>query len=232
MVHSNKTLTSNSDFRGEIMNYKHIDMASYNRLSHFEYFKSLAQPYVGVTVNVNITKLIATIRENKFPFFLTICYCVSQAANGVSEFKQRIVEDKIIEFNNCQTSHTVSLDDGTYTYCNLDFTPDFAAFLSYAVEEQEKAKTIRSIDEEVEGTLNKLFISTLPWFSFTSMINPTPVPADSNPRITWGKYFEQNKELLLPLSVLANHALVDGAHIAAFYTLLDEEIEKLVQNYQ
>ena len=205
------------------MNFKYLDMASYNRLSHFEYFKSLAQPYVGVTVNVNITRLLATIKENKLPFFLTICYCVSQAANGVSEF---------IEFDNCQTSHTVSLDDGTYTYCNLDYTPDFAAFLSYAVEEQEKAKTIRSIDEEAEDTLNKLFISTLPWFSFTSMINPTPVPADSNPRITWGKYFEQNNELLLPLSILANHALVDGAHIAAFYTLLDEAIEKLVQNYQ
>ena len=138
------------------MNFKYLDMASYNRLSHFEYFKSLAQPYVGVTVNVNITQLLATIKENKLPFFLTICYCVSQAANGVSEFKQRIV----------------------------DYTPDFAAFLSYAVEEQEKAKTIRSIDEEAEDTLNKLFISTLPWFSFTSMINPTPVPADSNPRIT------------------------------------------------
>lgn len=144
------------------MNFKYLDMASYNRLSHFEYFKSLAQPYVGVTVNVNITQLLATIKENKLPFFLTICYCVSQAANGVSEFKQRIVEDKIIEFDNCQTSHTVSLDDGTYTYCNLDYTPDFAAFLSYAVEEQEKAKTIRSIDEEAEDTLNKLFISTLP----------------------------------------------------------------------
>ena len=100
------------------------------------------------------------------------------------------------------------------------------------MEEQEKAKAIPSIEEEPKGTLNKLFISTLPWFSFTSMINPTPVPADSNPRITWGKYFVQNEELLLPLSVLANHALVDGAHIAAFYTLLDEEIEKLVQNYQ
>lgn len=32
------------------MNFKYLDMASYNRLSHFEYFKSLAQPYVGVTV--------------------------------------------------------------------------------------------------------------------------------------------------------------------------------------
>ncbi|MEG9209320.1 hypothetical protein V6B05_07290 [Lactococcus garvieae] len=42
----------------------------------------------------------------------------------------------------------------------------------------------------------------------------------------------RNNELLLPLSVLALHALIDGAHIAAFYTLLDEEIEKLVQSYQ
>lgn len=207
-------------------------MTSYKRLSHFEYFKSLAQPYVGVSVNVNITKLVATIKKNKLPFFLTLCYCVSQAANGVPEFKQRIVADKIVEFKSCPTSHTVSLDDGTYTYCNLDYSPDFDVFLNYAIKEQEKAKKSSSIDEEGEDTLNKLFISTLPWFSFTSMINPTPIPADSNPRITWGKYFEQNKELLLPLSILANHALVDGAHIAAFYALLEEEIEKIVQHHQ
>lgn len=183
-------------------------MASYNRLSHFEYFKSLAQPYVRVTVNVNITKLVATIKENKLPFFLTICYCVSQAANGVSEFKQRIVENKIIEFDNCQTSHTVALDDGTYTYCNLNYTPDFAAFLSYAVKEQEKSKATRSINEEATDSLNKLFISTLPWLSFTSMINPTPVPADSNPRITWESILSKTMNSCFPFLFLRTTLLL------------------------
>ena len=47
------------------MNYKYIDMETYKRRSHFEYFKSLAYPYVGVTVNVDITELLKTIKDRK-----------------------------------------------------------------------------------------------------------------------------------------------------------------------
>lgn len=51
------------------MNYKYINMETYKRKSHFEYFNSLAYPYVGITANVNITKLLKLIRIKKFPFF-------------------------------------------------------------------------------------------------------------------------------------------------------------------
>ena len=39
---------------------------------------------------------------------------------------------------------------------------------------------------------------------------PTPVPADSNPRITWGKYAQEGERVTMPVSLLANHALVVG----------------------
>lgn len=41
------------------MNYKTIDMDSFPRRAHFEYFKDLAYPYVGFTVNVDITGFLA-----------------------------------------------------------------------------------------------------------------------------------------------------------------------------
>ena len=34
---------------------KRIDMATYPRLDHFHYFCSMAYPYVGVTVDVDVT---------------------------------------------------------------------------------------------------------------------------------------------------------------------------------
>lgn len=72
--------------------------------------------------------------------------------------------------------------------------------------------------------LDKFFVTTLPWISYSSLIQPVPMPADSHPRISWGKYFTQEGRVLLPLSVLCHHALVDGIHIAAFYQALDREI--------
>lgn len=206
------------------MNYKHIDMETYKRKSHFEYFNSLAFPYVGITVNVDITELLQVIKTQKLPFFFTICYCVSQSANQIAEFRQRILDNKIIEFEYCRTSHTVALSDGTYCYCDLNSNYSFADYISHATQEQEEAKQMNSINEDQEDVLDKIFVSTIPWLSYTALINPTPVPADSNPRITWGKYFVQNDKVLLPVSVLCHHALVDGLHISTFYELLNEQI--------
>lgn len=76
----------------------------------------------------------------------------------------------------------------------------------------------------LDDNLDMIFISTVPWISYTSLIQPVPMPADSNPRITWGKYFRQEGRILLPVSVLCHHALVDGLHIAMFYELLEKEI--------
>lgn len=100
----------------------------------------------------------------------------------------------------------------------------FPDYLDYAVRAQEAAKSERSIEEDREESNDKIFISTLPWLTYTSFIQPVPIPADSNPRITWGKYYKQEEKVLMPVSVLCNHALVDGKHMADFYEALDREI--------
>ena len=84
-----------------------------------------------------------------------------------------------------------------------------------------------SIEEEKNEILDKIFITTLPWISYTSLIQPVPIPADSNPRISWGKYFCQEGKTLLPVSVLCHHGLVDGSQIGTFYSLLEDEIKKM-----
>lgn len=58
-------------------NYRYLDMEEYRRRAHFEYFSGLAYPYVGVTVQVDLTELLCKIKNEKLPFFFTICYCVS-----------------------------------------------------------------------------------------------------------------------------------------------------------
>lgn len=207
------------------MPYRYIDPETYPRKAHFAYFNSLSFPYVGVTVPVDITAFLPRVKENGWPFFLTFCYCVSRAANGVAEFRQRIVEGRIMEFESCRTSHTVALEDGTYCYCDLESTLPLEQYIPYARGQQARAKQQRSIAEGQSEALDKFFVSTLPWLSYTSLIQPVPMPADSNPRITWGKYAAQGDTLQLPVSVLCHHGLVDGIHIAGFYQLLAKELE-------
>lgn len=211
------------------MSYHHLDMELYKRRDHFRYFSSLAYPYTGITVNVDVTEFAREIKAKGLPFFLSFCYCVSRAANGIPEFRQRILNDGIIEFDSCKTSHTVALEDGTYCYCSLDSNLPFSEYLPYAVHTQEEARKARSMEDEGEEASGLIFISTLPWVAYTSLVQPVPMPADSNPRITWGRYFTQADRFWMPVSVLCNHALADGLHMAQFYENLEYQIKSLLQ---
>lgn len=210
------------------MNVKKIDLDSYPRKSHFHYFKNIAYPYVGVTVNIDITDLLGIIKRDKQPFFLSVLYVASNAANRVPELRRRINGDDILEYSYCNTSHTVALEDGTYCYCELDSSKKFKNYIEYATQKQNRAKEKRIL-EEGDGVESFIFVSCLPWINYTSLIQPVPHPADSNPRITFGRYFEQSDRILLPTSILANHALVDGKHISEFYKYFDEIMKELME---
>lgn len=69
------------------MTHQIIDMDHYKRKAHFEHFNTLAYPYVGVSVNVDITSVLEITKSKGLPFFLTLCHLVAKAANAVPEFK-------------------------------------------------------------------------------------------------------------------------------------------------
>lgn len=203
--------------------YRKIPLETYPRRAHFAHFSAMANPYAGVTVPVDITGFLAACRREETPFFLSFLYCASRAANRVPQLRQRILEGEIVEYAWCPTSHTVALEDGTYCYCVLDSRPPFRTYLPEAIRRQEEAKVCRTI-EDGEDALALLFVSSLPWLSYEAIIQPTPFPADSNPRLTWGKYRQEGERTVLPVSLLCHHALADGLHLARFYHCLEEEL--------
>lgn len=208
------------------MDYKYIPMDTYARKDHFAYFKQMGYPYVGITVNVEITEWLSAVKAYKLPFFHSFLYAVAAAANQIPQFRQRIKEDALIEYDYCLSSYTVALEDETYCYCTLDTQKPFEQFLAYAAKEQEKAAAQAAIDDgEDAGAL--FFISSLPWLSYSNIIQPVPVPADSNPRITWGRYFQMEQKMWIPVSLLCHHAIVDGVHLHHFYEQLTQELCRL-----
>lgn len=207
------------------MKYRTIDMGAYPRHAHFVYFNAMPDPYVGVTADIEVSTLLEVCRKTAHPFFLSFLYCAGRAANAVPELRQRIWRGSIIEFDACDTSHTVLREDGTYSYCRLDCMKPFDQFLPEAKLCHEAAKAQASLDDGEDG-IGLLFLSCVPWLHYTALRQPVPMPADSNPRITWGKYVTEHGCTTMPVTLLANHALVDGVHIAAFYDMLRAELKR------
>lgn len=201
---------------------KIIDLETYPRRSHYEYFKSLAYPYVGMTANVDVTGLLATAKRRGKSSFLACLYAACQAVNAVSALRQRIRDGQIVEFARCDAGHTVAKEDGTFVNCRTDSSLDFDSFLTLGEIAQQQAKAQTGFLNDKEDETGLIFVSCVPWVSFTSVIQPTPIPADTNPRIIFGKYFTQDGRTMMPLAIQCNHALVDGLHIAQFYAKFQE----------
>ncbi|MBQ2688624.1 MAG: hypothetical protein IJG05_00945 [Solobacterium sp.] len=49
------------------------------------------------------------------------------------------------------------------------------------------------------------------------------------PIVNWGRYREENCRLVMPVTVRLNHAAADGYLIANVFRLLQQEMERLVQ---
>lgn len=207
-----------------MMGYRYLDMAAYARRDEYDYFRSLAYPYVGVTVHADITPLHARVRAEGLPFFLSLLYVTSRAANEIPELRQRMRADGIVEYDVCPTSHTVSLGGGRYCYCMLRADCPFDVYLPAAVEAQEAARREASMAESASDAESLFFVSTMPGIAFTSFVQPTPYPADSNPRFMFGKFFAAGDRILLPFSVQVNHALLGGQQLTAFFEALDRHI--------
>lgn len=205
-----------------------IDMHSYARKAHFDYFRTMDNPHVGVTVMTDVSELLAHCRKNGISFFLSFLHAAALAANRVPEFRQRIRNDGIVEYDFCGTSHTEATEDGRYCYCTLYHHMPFDEYLSYAQQERKACLERNSIEEE-ENVDSLFFVSSLPWLSYSSLVQPT-CKEESNPRITWGKYEAgSDGRISMPVTVLCHHALVDGLHISRFYCNLQEEMAAIIR---
>ena len=202
---------------------RYIDMESYPRRSHFEYFRSLAYPYVGFTANVDVTNLIRYAKQRQASPFLAILWTAAQAANAIPELRQNIEGDRIVEYDHCDVGHTVALEDHTFCNCHTTVQMPLDAYLVYAKECQEEAKHHPGFVNQEDDESGMIFTSCVPWVAFTQCIQPAPIPADCNPRIVFGKFIKEGDRTLMPLHIQCNHALVDGYHLGLFY----QEFERI-----
>lgn len=209
--------------------YKEIPLDTYNRREHFLYFCSLPYPYMGVTVPVDVTKVVSFCKKNGHSFYLTMLHLAAIAANTVPEFRRRILDGRIIEYNFCPTSHTELKEDGTYAYCTVYHNQaSFTDYLAEAVAARETSRKHGNITEDADVN-SMFFVSTLPWLHYTTLIQPIGGDQHSNPRLSWGKFVQDaNGNFIMPFSVLAHHGLVDGIHLSSFFTALEKEISGIL----
>lgn len=205
------------------MSFRVIDMTTDPRKAQFDHFRHAPNPHVGLTVDVDVTEFVQLCKARDWSFYLAFIRAAAMAANAVPELRRRIRGEQVLEYAHCDTSHIELLENGAYCYCTLRHDPaqSWVDYMRYAVAQRALAKAGASIEEE-EDVESLYFISSIPWLHYRDFSQPNYGPDASNPAITWGKYESDYRgRLMMPVSLLVHHSLVDGLQISAFYEHLN-----------
>ena len=207
---------------------EYIDMDNWKRKAHFDFFHSLDFPQYIVCMNIDITHFLEVVRRNNLSLYYSLIFAVTTVANECENLRYRIRGGRVILHDKTHPSFTdIAPGDDQFKIVTMDLTGDLLGFTSLA-RAASQSQIDYFPDAESEQRDDLIYITCLPWISFTGMTHTIRLnPDDAAPRISWGKYFRENDRVLLPFSVQMNHALADGLHVGEFVnrlqTYLDEQ---------
>ena len=129
--------------------------------------------------------------------------------------------DVVVEHTTVDPAFTVAVEGGLFNFASVRLTPDVHTFAADVARVSEAKRDTTEL-EPFEGVRDDvLFMSCVPWLAFTSLTHPVHTDrVDSVPRIAWGRMEKVHGRVLVPVNIQVHHALVDGAHLGAFFGAL------------
>jgi chloramphenicol O-acetyltransferase type A len=194
-----------------------IDLRDWKRREHFETFSSWHYSHFNICADVDVSDFRPAMREAGISYNTAVVYLLARTANDIVEFRLRARDGIVVEHEVVHPATTVMASDDLFTFAFFEYDRDLRRFSAHVHEATERVRRSPSL-EDPPGRDDLLFMTAIPWVSFTSFAHPIPVvPMDSIPRFAWGKVREDGDRLLMPLSVQGHHGLMDGLHAGRFF---------------
>lgn len=201
---------------------KVIDLNSWARKDHFQFFNGFEEPFFGVCVDIDCTIAYTIAKESGTSFFLYYLYKSLAAANSIEPFRYRIESNQVVCYDVVHASPTINRPDGTFGFAYMNYHEHFVAFVKEALQETDRVRQSPGLFPAVSGE-NVIHYSSMPWIRFTGLSHARSFSfKDSAPKIAFGKMTEQHERKVMPVSIHVHHALMDGYHVGQFIDRFQE----------
>jgi chloramphenicol O-acetyltransferase type A len=199
-----------------------LNLDTWNRKEHFQFFKQMEEPFFGVTTRVDCTIAYAKAKELGVSFFTYYLHKTLIAVNDVENFRYRIIDNEVYVFDQIDASATILREDKTFGFSLIEYDQNLNAFAEITRKEIARIQsTTGLITRDFEDNL--IHFSAVPWIDFTSYSHARSFTwPDSCPKISFGKMVDENGKKTMAISVHVHHGLADGYHVGQFLTLLQE----------
>ena len=204
-----------------------LDLASWPRKEHFEFFSKFEEPFFGINTVIDCTIAYETSKKKGVSFFLYYLHKTLIAVNAVENFRYRISEGTIYIHDTINASATLTREDNTFGFSLMGYHTDFETFSTNATTEIERVRNTTGLFTRSFEDDNIIHFSAIPWIDFTALSHARSYSfPDSCPKISVGKMtVHPDGKRTMPISVHVHHGLMDGYHIGAFLTHLQEAMD-------
>jgi chloramphenicol O-acetyltransferase type A len=205
---------------------KKLNVHTWNRKQHFEFFNTFKDPIFAVAVPMDVTKAYDFAKATGNSFFAVYLHDCMKAINEVEAFRYRIEnEDEVVIHEVIHASPTIMRPDKTFGFSFIDYDADFDIFNQNI--KAEKDRIVNSTDLfPPKNTEDCVFCSAMPWIPFTGHKEPFHGKKESVPRIAFSKMKIENNKKIMTVSISVNHALMDGYHVGQFTEKFQEYLLK------
>ncbi|CAH2212592.1 chloramphenicol acetyltransferase [Tepidibacter aestuarii] len=206
---------------------QNINFDTWKRKNHYKFFEKVDNPQFNICLNVDVTNFFKFVKSNEISFYYSMIYASTYVMNQIEDFRYKIRNGEIILHDKLQPSFAdMGPSENLFKIVSLDLESNIIEFSNKA-----KEKSIKQTNYFPETNVNQdelIYFSCIPWISFTSISNEIVMnKEDSIPRISFGKYFNDNGKILLPYSIQVNHMLLDGVHVGNYIERLQKFLNEI-----
>ena len=208
------------------MNFKKIDMNTWQRAESYTWFTTYNRCKINMTMQLDVTKLIKTIKQNYLRHYPVFTYITSKVVNRHDEFKMNYDENgDLILYDVVHPRYPIFHDsDKRLSILWTDYSENFKTFYDDFISDVNKYSEKRGMAVKGQFPMNCFDMSCLPWSSFTSFdCPPTKDTVWLPPFVMVGKFYPKDDKILLPISISVHHATCDGYHVSRFFDEFQNE---------
>ncbi len=206
-----------------------IDISKWPRGEVFCYFSQMAPTGYSLTVEMDVTALLQTVKSNNIKFFPAYLWLVTKNLNKQIEFKIAQKDGQLGYYNSLTPLYAhFHNDNKTFSLMWTEYNDDFHTFYKSYLDNQKQYGENYGVlaQKHTLPPQNAYTVSAIPWVKFKSFaVHSYENKPYFFPSVEAGRYFEQSGKILMPLSLTCHHATTDGWHIDLFLKDLQADMD-------
>ena len=108
---------------------KEIDMHTWDRKEHFDFFSQMDIPFYNINCEIDITGLKEYTEREKTSFTNTLMFLITQEMIKVPNFRYRIINGKVFEYESLDPSFACLKEyEELFRFITVDFIDALTAF--------------------------------------------------------------------------------------------------------